>query len=213
MRVRLQKLIESAPEQVAVNATDGPSHRAQEGTPDMSIKGISVMTTVLVALLGCATNLSAEPKSLEAMIPWEGEGRVFRIGPDTMLFLGAFEGIMYVETSEGAMHEGFVMCPVMQKLNLQNQSATAQGHCMITASGGDTVYAELTCAGAIGQCRGTFTLTGGTGRFEGITGSSELVVRSPLQALVADMSDGRVMRVASGLAQLTDLNYEIPAQD
>ena len=31
------------------------------------------------------------------------------------------------------------------------------------------------------------------------------------QSFLAD--DGRVMRVASGLAQLTDLNYEIPAQD
>ncbi len=179
----------------------------------MKIKRNTAVVLVAMALLGCSISLTAEPLSLRAMIPWDGEGRVFRIDTDTMMFLGAYEGIIYIETSEGELNEGFVMCPATQKLNLKTGTTTAEGHCMITPSGGDTVYAKWTCSGEPGQCRGTFTLTGGTGRFEGITGSSQLAVRSPLRALVADMSDGRVMRVASGLAQLTELKYEIPAKD
>ena len=77
---------------------------------------------------------------------------------------------------------------------------------------GDTVFAEWTCAGAVGRCHGEFKLTGGTGRFKGITGSSEFLVRSPLRVLAADVSNTRLLRVASGLAQLPRLSFEIPGQ-
>jgi hypothetical protein len=33
---------------------------------------------------------------------------------------------------------------------------------MITPSGGDTIFAEWTCAGTSGRCHGKFTLSGGT---------------------------------------------------
>ena len=83
---------------------------------------------------------------------------------------------------------------------------------MITTSSADTVYAEWTCEGQVGGCKGEFRLTGGTGQFEGITGLSELIVRSPLQALAPGMSGGNVLRAASGLAVLPELKYKIPSK-
>ena len=172
----------------------------------------SLFTVIpLLALLCFSAGAQAE-ESLKAIIPWDGEGRVFRIGMDTMLFLGAFEGIMYVETSEGELDEGFVVCPVNQILDLKTKATTGSGHCMITASGGDTVFAEWTCSGKVGGCKGNFKLTGGSGKFKGITGSSKLIVRSPLSVLAGDMASGSVVRVASGIAILPELKYKMPAK-
>ena len=117
---------------------------------------------------------------------------------------------MYIETSKGALNEGLVRCQVVQELGMNTGTTSAQGHCMITASGGDTVYARFNCKGKPGGCMGTFELTGGTGKFEGATGSSVLKVRSPLRALSANVASGSVLRVASGLAELPELTYELP---
>jgi hypothetical protein len=168
------------------------------------------MGFVLLGLSGLAQ--SAETKSLKAFIPWDGEGRVFAISPDTMLFLGSLEGIIYVEKAEGEMDEGFVRCPVSQKIELQTQATSGSGYCMITVSETETVYAEWTCKGKVGGCAGRFNVTGGTGALEGVTGSSEMIVRSPLRALVADMPSGSILRAASGIIILPELKYTLPSK-
>ncbi len=100
-----------------------------------------------------------------------------------MLFMADFEGIMYVETAEGELDQAFVRCPAIQKLNVKTKALSGHGYCVIAVSEGNTVYAEWTCEGDATGCRGEFTLTAGTGKFEGIKGSSALLVRSPLHAL------------------------------
>ena len=161
-------------------------------------------------LLSLATGVSAEKNSLTATIPYEGEGRVFQVAPDTMLFMGDFEGIMYVETAEGELDQAFVRCPAIQKVNLKTKASSGYGYCVIAVSEGNTVYAEWTCEGDPSGCRGEFTLTAGTGEFDGIKGSSKLLVRSPLHALLADMATGSVVTTEAGLVVLPKLSYEIP---
>jgi hypothetical protein len=170
---------------------------------------------MLVSLLATLflPNVSQAEKTLKAIVPWDGEGRLFRIGLDTMLFQGALEGIMYVETSEGKLNEGFVMCPATQKLDLKTRATSGSGNCMITVSGGDTVFATWTCAGQLGSCKGDLQLTGGSGQFEGITGSSKLIIRSPLSVLASDMASGSTIRVASGIAILPELKYQLQAKE
>lgn len=153
---------------------------------------------------------AAEQGTIQAAIPWDGEGQVFQVNSVTMLFLGALKGVMYVENSKGEMHEGFVVCPIMQELDLNTGSTHANGHCEITASAADVVYASLTCRGKAGQCEGEFTLTDGEGKFAGASGSGKLSVRSPMRALIGSMGAGSILRVASGLATIDDLQYRIP---
>ena len=128
-----------------------------------------------VMILGIAPSMGAEQQSLTAMMPWEGEGRVFRIEPQKMRFVGAFEGIMYVETAEGKLDEAFAECPLTLELDLETKARIASGHCMITVSSEDTVFSEWTCSGGPGGCKGDVTLTGGTGEFVGVSGSSKLM--------------------------------------
>jgi len=153
---------------------------------------------------------AAEQDTVQAIIPWEAEGRVFQIDTSTMLFLGAFTGVMYIESSRGEFHEAFIMCPIIQKLNLQKRSTEGVGHCEISASPDNVAYAELSCSGEVGSCEGTFTLVDGEGRFSGISGQGSLRVRSPMSELITDMAAGATVRVASGLAVVKDLEYRMP---
>jgi len=164
-------------------------------------------------MLAClAAGVGAESGTAKALITWDGEGRIYPVGTGSMLFLGAFEGIIYVETDDKTIDEGFVRCPATMRIDVASSKSSGSGHCVIAVDEGDTVFAEWTCDGKPGACEGRFTLTEGTGRFEGITGSSPMRVRSPLSALAADRSSGSIVRVASGIAILSDLKYDNPAK-
>lgn len=162
-----------------------------------------------VLMLGLAGTSYAQTKSVRALIPWEGRGEVFNVGPKTVMFQGSLQGVIYVETAEGQFNEGFVMCPMAQFMSLETRTTSARGYCEIVGDGGDVVYAEYECNGQIGSCEGEFELTGGTGRFEGITGSSPLVVRAPMQAMATDVASGSAVRIASGLAILPNVTYTL----
>lgn len=176
----------------------------------MTVKRSFLISAAVWLLLNSSTVLAAEQNTVQAVIPWDAEGRVFQVDTDKLLFLGALKGVMYIESSEGEMHEAYVMCPIIQTLNLEKDNAEAVGHCEISASSENVVYADLSCNGKGGSCEGTFTLVGGAGKFEDISGEGALRVRSPIRALIADLAAGATLRVGSGLAIVKDLKYRIP---
>ena len=90
----------------------------------MMIKKIWVMSVAALLLSMLLPVRAAENDTVQAIIPWEASGRVFQADTSTMLFLGAFTGVMYIESSQGEMHEAFVMCPIRQKVNLKTVPAT-----------------------------------------------------------------------------------------
>ena len=168
------------------------------------------MLAVALSLLAASPVYAAEQDTLQVIIPWEAEGRVFQVDTSTIMFLGAVKGVMYVESSRGEMHEAFVMCPLIQKLSLETATTEGVAHCEISASSENVAYAEITCGGEVGNCNGTFTLIDGEGKFAGISGTGALRIRSPMHALISDMAAGAVVRVSSGLMVVKDLDYRIP---
>ena len=176
----------------------------------MTMNRSSLISAAVLLLSMLLPAHAAEKDTVQAIIPWEASGRVFQVDTGTMLFLGAFTGVMYIESSEGEMHEAFVMCPVMQKVSLETSNSEVVGHCEISASPENVAYAQLTCDGEVGSCNGTFTLIAGEGKFTGISGTGALRVRSPMRALITDVAAGAELRVASGLAVIKDLEYSIP---
>lgn len=153
---------------------------------------------------------AGEQKNLAAVIAWSGVGRVFQIAPQSMEFLGALEGIMYIETSEGEIDEAFVECSIKQHLNSDSVNTRGSGNCMIIQSPDDAVFAEFNCDGRVGSCKGEFRLTEGTGIFKGIRGSSELIIRSPLGHVAQGLANGSEVGVSSAVAILPNLSYSIP---
>ncbi|MDJ0780065.1 MAG: hypothetical protein QNJ85_19525 [Gammaproteobacteria bacterium] len=156
----------------------------------MTEKRIFPTPLMAILLLVVSSAQAAESGTVQATIPWDGEGQVYQVSTDTIVFMGSLKGIIYVESAKGDMNEGFVICPVMQQLDLKNGTTQAVGHCEITASPDDVLYAKMTCKGKFGGggCAGNFELTDGEGKFKGISGSGRLRVRSPLRAIAADLA-------------------------
>jgi hypothetical protein len=174
---------------------------------------IVVTLGVLVAAhggLGSAPAAAGEEGTVEAMATWQGRGRFFQTSVDEALFVGAFAGILYVQTQAGELDAAKMACPFTMTLNLNDGEQSAEGRCFITARGGDRVFAKWACAGkSLKGCAGKFVLTGGTGKFLGIGGESDFLVRSSLAELTVQ-GDGSVEETAAGLAAWPALKYRIP---
>jgi len=176
----------------------------------MTVKHISLLPLAAILLLAISPARAADQRTVQAVIPWEGEGRIFQIDTKRIQFLGSIEGIMYVQNAKGEMNEGFVQCPIVQMMDLETGVMEAFGHCEITASPVDVAYAELSCKGRVGDCSGKFVLSDGEGKFAGITGEGELRVRSPIHALAGGLGSGSLIRVAAGIAIIKDLKFSTP---
>jgi hypothetical protein len=154
---------------------------------------------------------AAEKGTVRATSAWVGDERYFSVKEEQALFVGAFGGVMYVETKQGAMDAANILCPGMVEITLTDGKQSGEGRCRITSTAGDKVYATWRCAGEHGAgCLGTFTLTGETGRFNGLTGHRAFAVRSALLALAASTGEQRVQGRAAGVAVWPALTSKIP---
>jgi hypothetical protein len=168
-----------------------------------------VLAVLVLAISGMT--VAAEEGTVKATAAWQGRGRFFLVQEKLALFVGAFEGIMFVETQKGDLDAAKLMCPGMLEINLDNSAQSGEGRCLITGRSGDRVYATWRCAGEHSDgCMGTFTLHGGTGKFQGITGNSNFQIRSDMLTYVADLSKESVEGSASGVAVWPALTYKIP---
>jgi hypothetical protein len=168
---------------------------------------------VTVGMLVTASHVAfGEERTVQAMAPWQGSGEVFVVAPEKLMILVSFTGIMYLQGKQGAL-DGVVMhCPAVQTLDIKAKRAEGSGHCTLTDAGDDVVYSAWKCTGVQGACEGEFTLTGGTGKFAGITGGGKLMVRAALTETAARLSSGGVVRAAAALAIWPELKYTIPAK-
>jgi hypothetical protein len=168
---------------------------------------------VTVGMLVTASHVAlGEEKTVQAMAPWQGSGEVFVVAPEKLMILASFTGIMYLQGTQDALDAVVMLCPAVQTLDTKAKKAEASGHCTLTATGDDVVYSAWTCTGVQGACEGEFTLTGGTGKFTGITGGGKFIVRAALTETAASLSRGGVVSGAAGLVIWPALKYTIPAR-
>ena len=80
----------------------------------------------------------------------------------------------------------------------------------ITDKDGDKVYAKWTCSGNVAGSRGSFTFTGGTGKFRGISGKNQFGVRVAMRARTGAVADDSFQQSTTGLAVWPKLHYTIP---
>ncbi len=166
-------------------------------------------------LLAASAPALAEKGTVKVLAPWNSIGQAFPIAPDKVLFQGRGEGIMYIENGEKeTLNAALFVCPGNTVIDLSKGSASRAGHCVITPAGGsgDTVFAEFQCKGEPGSCKGKFEITGGTGAFEGITGSGEVLIQTVVADLAQNAKTGAVIKGATGLAIWPKLKYSIPGK-
>lgn len=175
---------------------------------------VRIRSLILGCLAGCCAafpGLAAEGKA-KILAPWEANGQIFQVAVDKLQFIGTFEGIMYIEHGEGLLDAALFTCPSTQITEVLTNQIKAHGYCTIESPSGDYIYAEYTCEGEPGACAGTFTLTGGTGKLTGITGQSDLIVRTALSGTTIDQQSGGTVTAAKGLAIWPEMRFQIPGK-
>jgi len=170
------------------------------------VRGLAVGAAGVFAITGVA---AAGEGAERVVAPWQGEGQMFQIEPGKVMFLGRFDGILYVESAAGPLDGVPFVCPGTQVLDTAGGSIASEGHCMLTPSEDEEVYARWSCTGQGGTCKGRLDFTGGTGRFEGIAGGGEMTVRTVLADLAEDTRSGEVVRTAAGIALWPALTYRL----
>jgi hypothetical protein len=173
-----------------------------------------LMLTAAAIVMSYAAAVSAaasEEQTIDAFSVWHARGHVFKIGENIGMFVGALQGPFFIETPEGPVGAGTIICPGLFKVNLEDGSQTGEGECMITGQKGEQVFAKWTCSGyhLIG-CKGEFTLYGGTGRFSGITGGGPIVVRTTIREIAVQANENPDVEATIGIAFWKGLRYELP---
>ncbi len=175
------------------------------------MRGIVTMTVLIaVTLLLSGGYGHAEEGSVKAMSPWKGVGFAFPVGPEQVYMVAVYSGVMLVDDGKGPMHAASIVCPGTVDADLKKGTKTGHAKCVITGEQGNRVFAEFNCTGDVEGCRGTFTITGGTGRFAGITGEGEMI--SKIQAREITMVSGveSAQQLGEGVAVWPNLTYHIP---
>ena len=166
----------------------------------------------LIAVAGlCHAAAAAEENKIEAFSVWSGKGQTYATGVKQGTLVGTVSGPMYIMTEQGPVSSGDMVCPLVVTFDESDGSQTGQARCIISGKDG-TVFGQLTCTGFqyVG-CSGDFKITGGTGRFSGITGGGKAVVRSESRSTGAARStDGSLTEDARGIIYWKELEYKIP---
>ena len=161
------------------------------------------------AAFACAAARAEDEQSIKAFAAWQGRGQIFETGPNRQTFVGSFTGMIFVETDKGPLDAGYMVCPAFLDVNVTDGTQEGKGRCTISAKDGSRAYADISCKGVhLVGCDGQFTFTGGTDRFEGLTGGGPIIIRSGLQD--AAMGGGNtVQESAGGIIIWPKLTYKL----
>ncbi|MFQ5931964.1 MAG: hypothetical protein ACE5MM_06125, partial [Nitrospiraceae bacterium] len=116
----------------------------------MSIKHLlRVAIALTLVTCGLAVQSRAEEEAFKAMAVWHGDGQVYEIGENRILFVGEYRGILFVEDGKGRLDAATMLCPGTVETNLEAGSKTGQGRCILTGGEGHKVFAKWSCTGTL----------------------------------------------------------------
>lgn len=194
---------------------------------------ISIMlpiAAIFFALAALPARAGTE-ETIHAFSVWESHGAFYVPGKEESTFSATLIGRLYVETEKGPIEAGMLSCPATVHIKSADRTQRGSAICAISTKDGGQVFAELTCTGIymIG-CSGEAKITGGTGRFEGVTGSGKFTIRSDLaaandrQSMGGEMTGGEMMAgqmmaggpmgapagSVGGILFFSELHYKLP---
>ena len=170
-------------------------------------------TLAVVIALGCisARPAWAEEVTMAAFLVWDGEGHVVGTAPNIATFTGTLAGTLYVQTDQGPVEAGIMACPLVMDVGIEDGSQHGQGRCTLIANDKkeNVAYSELSCSGVYTLgCRGHYKFIAGTGRFKGITGGGDVVLRSDQKQFA--VGEATAATRARGIMYWHELHYTLP---
>lgn len=174
----------------------------------MGCCGALAMALLAVGLLRPAA--AAEEATVKVFVAWKGQGNTFTSGPKQATFVGALAGQVYTDTEKGPVHTGVMVCPAMVTIGLEDGKQRGTGSCTVTGLDGSEIYAEIACTGVyLVGCAGDLKLTGGTKRFEGVSGGGRVTIRSDFRKITT-VAAGVVSEEGTGILFVQELRYKLP---
>lgn len=123
---------------------------------------------------------------------------------------GTIRGPLFVNQEDGAREDGDVSCTFSLIIDSVDLNEAGKGDCVLTFSDGATVTATASCIGKVGVgCNGTFTVTGGTKRLKGATGSGPVRFQTRSKAYQVT-ADGDLKETIFGMAFWDDFRFSLP---
>jgi hypothetical protein len=174
---------------------------------------MKIRTAAMAAFVATTTLVSAraaDQDPMNAFAFWQGQGQIVDIGDQRVALIGAFGGPFYVETAEGPVETGTITCPVLMQIDTRTARQSGSGSCMFTAHDGARAYGDWECTGVhLVGCKGIFTVRGGSGRLDGIKGTSTILFRGRPERLID--RPGMVSADALGIAVWRDFKVTTAA--
>src|SRR5690349_1693938 len=105
--------------------------------------------TLLSALLLPAGGALAqdEPQVFNAFAVAVASGTILKAGDKQLMVIGTLKGPMFVETDEGPVDAGSVVCGAAVKIDQAGGRQVGSGVCSFVAEDGATAWGEWECAG------------------------------------------------------------------
>lgn len=175
---------------------------------------MKTMMGAVLAILATTASVDAiaraEEETVKAVATWKSRSFAFPVGQDQVYLVGVYSGTFYVDDGKGALHAASIVCPATAEGDLKSMTKTGQGRCILTDEDGNRVYARFTCKGDLEGCRGPFTIVGGTGKFDGITGDGEMISRILVRQMTAVTGFQSAEQEGEGIATWPSLTYRVP---
>lgn len=128
---------------------------------------------VAAAFLSIAGTVQAQDAKPVGEFGWFGVGKAHEVEKGHYYWVGEFSGTFFNDKGEGSLfHKAGVKCPANFDLDLNARKHTAGGYCTVADADGDQVYMSWLIKGDGRSGAGTFSYTGGTGKYKGIKGTN-----------------------------------------
>lgn len=158
-------------------------------------------TPLAIAITLISVAAAAEDSvTVDAFAVLEARGAVIASSATALTFAGEMHGPYFVDTGHGPVPSGRIVCVGTIESDSMDGRQTGAARCRIEAGDGAAAWGGFTCSGfRFVGCAGDFTLEGGEGRLEGVSGGGPIVVRRYETTLTA-AGDGALFEEALGIA-------------
>ena len=148
----------------------------------LSIRFAAFILAALALALPAAAQDEAQIFNAFAYIG--ANGTVVKSADKQLQVVAALAGPFFIETDEGPVESGLVVCAASMKIDQETAGTSGSGACTFSAQDGATAWGDWQCEGyELVGCRGILKLTGGTARMAGVTGEGAMIWRPNVQSL------------------------------
>lgn len=136
---------------------------------------------VIAASFAVIATAHAEDWKPVGQVGYSGAGKAYEIEKGHWYWVGEFTGTFFNDKKDGLLDRAGLKCPAYSDRDMNNKKSKAAGYCIMTDASGDQAYSVWKCEGDTVTCNGSFEYTGGTGKYQKISGQNTVTGMNVVQ--------------------------------